>query len=173
MDSESGEPVTFAKERVEHLVKSFESKRTRVIVPAPALSEVLVRAGKASQGYLNRIERSSVFRIESFDARAAVEVAVMTRDALVQGSKRGEADGTWAKIKYDRQIVAIGRVNRVEAIYSDDGNIKSFAAKFDIPVIKLSECPIPLEARQTSLQFDGTHEDQKVVAFPGGTERTV
>lgn len=144
-------PVEHAHKRVEHLVRTLEARRTRILIPAPAMSEVLVRTGDAGRAYIQRIERSSAFRFVSFDMRAAVEVALMTRDALDGGNKRGEADGTWAKIKYDRQIVAIAKVHAVEAIYSDDTNVVSFAAKHDIPVIRLHECPIPIDALQGSL----------------------
>lgn len=144
-------PVEHAYKRVEHLVKTLETRRTRILIPTPAMSEVLVRAGNAGQAYVQRIERSSVFRFVSFDMRAAVEVALMTKDALDSGNKRGEADGTWAKIKYDRQIVAIAKVHSVEAIYSDDSNVISFATRHDILVIRLHECPIPIDALQGSL----------------------
>ena len=146
-------PIDLARERVAHLVRTLEAKRVKIIIPTPALSEVLVRAGRAGQDYVRTIERSAAFRIEPFCARAAVEVAIMTRDAMDVGNKRGEGDGTWAKIKYDRQIVAIAKVHNVEAIYSDDANVRSFATKHEIPVIGLRECPVPTEEKQTSIEF--------------------
>jgi len=73
-------------------------------VPTPVLSEILVRAGPAaSQEIVEKLNRLAVFRLESFDARAAIEVAAMTRGALAEtGKKRGKATGPWAKIKCDR-----------------------------------------------------------------------
>lgn len=153
-------PIEHAYKRVEHLVKTLEAKRTRILIPTPAMSEVLVRAGNAGKAYVQRIERSSIFRFVSFDMRAAIEVALMTKDALDSGNKRGEADGTWAKIKYDRQIVAIAKVNGVEAIYSDDSNVISFAARHDIPVIRLCECPIPIDALQGNLSLGEQNAEQ-------------
>jgi predicted nucleic acid-binding protein len=154
-------PIEHAQLRVEHLVKSLEAKRTKILVPAPALSEVLVRAGTAGQQYVRRIERSSVFRTVPFDTKAAIEVATMTREAIENKDKRDGADGTWAKIKYDRQIVAIAKVHGVEAIYSDDGNIRSFATRHDIPVIGLRECQVPQESLQGKLQFEVPSETER------------
>jgi hypothetical protein len=154
-------PLEHAQLRVEHLMKSLAAKRTRILIPAPAFSEVLVRAGAAGQQYVRRIERSSAFRTVPFDTRAAIEVATMTREAIGNNDKRDGAYGTWAKIKYDRQIVAIAKVHGVAAIYSDDGNIKSFAIRHDIPEIGLHECPVPQESLQGKLQCEVPSEPER------------
>src|SRR5579875_316716 len=77
-DPETSQPIEHAHLRVEHLVKTLETRRTRILIPTPALAEVLVRSSVAGQQYVRRIERSSVFRFVPFDTRAAIEVAVMT-----------------------------------------------------------------------------------------------
>jgi hypothetical protein len=46
----------------------------------------------------------------------------MTRAAVDAGDKRVGSDATWAKVKFDRQIVAIAQVRRATAIYSDDAD---------------------------------------------------
>jgi hypothetical protein len=128
-----------------------------VIIPTPVLSEVLVRAGSdASQKIVEHINRFSVFRIESFDARVAIEVAAMTRSALDGPSKnkRGTVAAPWTKIKYDRQIVAIAKVVRATAIYSDDKDIRSIAAMEDISVIGLADLPLPAEDSQGEFVFE-------------------
>jgi hypothetical protein len=67
-----------AKERIEALVVELEKSGTKIIVPTPVLSEVLVRAGAtASQQIVEYINGAAVFRIASFDARAAIELAAM------------------------------------------------------------------------------------------------
>jgi len=118
---QTSEPVERYRDRVDHLVTHLEQNRTKIIIPTPALSEILVRAGAAGPEYLAQINSQSVFRIVAFDERDAVEVAAMTRKAIdSSGDKRGGVDGTWNKIKYDRQIVAIAKVEGVTALYSDD-----------------------------------------------------
>ena len=141
-DPVTQQPIDFASERVQLVVSSLEKNKTKIIIPAPALSEVLVRAGKAGPKIVSAIQRSSAFRIEDFGAAAAVEVAMMTRYALDSGSKR-DGDGTWAKIKYDRQIAAIAKVSGAKVIYSDDKNVRSFCERADISVIGLASCPLP------------------------------
>jgi hypothetical protein len=134
-----------AAERVEYLVKTLEKRKTKIIIPTPALSEVLVRAGRAGPDYVAQIERAGVFCVESFDTRAAIEVALLTRDAIDSGDKRSGGEGVWAKIKYDRQIVAIAKVSRSTTIYTDDKNLKIFASSCGLSVIGLGDCPLPPE----------------------------
>jgi predicted nucleic acid-binding protein len=123
-----GKPINDAKERIENLVKQLEAAKTKIIVPTPALSEILVRAGaEESQQIIEEVNRSAVFRIEPFDTRAAIEVAAMTRAAISDGGKKGASRAPWAKVKYDRQIVAIAKVAQATAIYSDDNDVRSIA----------------------------------------------
>lgn len=136
-------------ERIAAFVNSLQKSRTKIIIPAPALSEILVRAGAAaSQEIVERLQKFSVFQIEPFDARAAIEVAAMTRDAIGRGRKKENPDATWAKLKYDRQIVAIAKVVGATAIYSDDGDVRTIAAEANIPVIGIADLPLPAQSAQ-------------------------
>jgi predicted nucleic acid-binding protein len=163
-----GRPIEKPKERIEYLIQRLDKAKTKVIVPTPALSEALVRAGAAaSQQIIERLQKYAVFSIEPFDTRAAIEVAAMTRKALDSGKKRGESSATWAKVKYDRQIVAIARVCGATAIYSDDGDIKVLAKDAKISVIALCDLPLPPEKAQLDLELTGAAEG---AAAPKGAE---
>ena len=140
------------KERIEFLISKMDREKTKIIIPTPALSEALVRAGPAaSLQIIEKLQKYSVFRIEPFDTRAAIEVAAMTRKALDSGKKRGDSTATWAKVKYDRQIVAIARVCGVSTIYSDDDDIATLAKGAKINTIKLRDLPLPPEKLQIEM----------------------
>jgi hypothetical protein len=141
----SGNPVTEVEERIAYLVQRLERQKSRIIIPTPSLSEVLVHAGEAGPGIVETLTRSTVFKIMPFDTVAAVEAALMTRAALSTGDKRRGLATSWAKVKFDRQIVAIAKVARVTMIYSDDADVRALAAAEDIPVIGLAELPLPAE----------------------------
>ncbi len=150
------EPVERVRERIDYLVAQLEASRTKIVVPTPALSEILVRAGSAGADYVERIEGSASFRIANFDTRAAVEVALMTKSAIDRADKWDGGEGSWAKLKYDRQIVAIAKTEGVTTIYSDDKNIRNFGARLGLTVICAAELPLPPEDPQTS--FDLTEK---------------
>jgi predicted nucleic acid-binding protein len=158
VDPMTNRRVEYAKERLDILLQELEKSRTKIIIPTPALSEVLVRASSAGPAYLDRLGSSAAFRIVAFDQRAAVEVAAMTRAAITAGDKRGGAEGTWAKIKYDRQIVAIAKVEGATIIYSDDAGVRTFAPQAGISVIRIAELPLPPEVAQGRLDLEPPEE---------------
>src|SRR5262245_60011604 len=99
-----------ASPRGDHLVDTLDKSRARIVVPTPALSELLVGAKDAAPVYLDIISRSRFFRIEPFGTKAAVEAADMTRNAIAMGDKRGGArDSTGQKGKFGRKIVGVDR----------------------------------------------------------------
>jgi predicted nucleic acid-binding protein len=154
VDPATNEPVIGFRERIDYLVQQLERRRTKIVIPTPALSEILVRSGQAGPEYLSRINSSAVFRVVAFDVRAAVEVAAMTRDAISDGDKRSGGAGTWAKIKYDRQIVAIAKVEGVATIHSDDKNVYNFGTAAGLTVLRIADLPLPPEDAQRAFDFD-------------------
>lgn len=123
-----GKPIDHIPERVAYLVKTLESSKSRIVIPTPVLSELLVRiTAEETQRILDEINGAAVFRIEPFEIRAAIELAVMTRSALVTGGKKAGSSEPWAKVKFDRQIVAVAKVVQATTIYTDDGNLAATA----------------------------------------------
>jgi len=157
-DPKTGRPVSHVKERIAFLVSELEERKEKIIVPTPALSELLVRADQAGPVYLDLLNRQAAFKIVDFDQRAAVEVAAATREALAGGDKRGGTMSSWAKVKFDRQIIAIAKVEGASTIYSDDGDLARYAKNSGIAVIGIGDLPLPPEDIQGSLPFDRDEE---------------
>lgn len=153
LDPATNNPVLRARDRVDFLVSSLEKSKTKIVIPTPALSEVLIFAGNAGQDYLMEMNTNSCFKIVDFDQRAAIEIAATIRSAIDKGDKRNGIQASWAKIKFDRQIISIAKVERATSIYSDDEDIKKLAPKSGIKVIGIAELPLPPEDEQKSL-FD-------------------
>jgi predicted nucleic acid-binding protein len=151
VDPATGKPVTRAKERFAFLESEAQRRGETIVIPSPALAEVLIGLSDGGPAVLDRIMRSGRFKIAEFDIRAAVEVAAMTRDAIRAGDKKDGSPSPWQKIKIDRQIIAIARVQGVRIIYSDDGGIADFAKKVDISVVQTWMMPLPPEDPQQTL----------------------
>ena len=112
-DPATGQPLDRAAERIKYLIARITSDKERIVIPTPVLSEVLVHAGEAMQPYLDTMNDQTVFRLAPFDQKAAIETALAMRDAIKRGGHRIDAanpDVTKAKIKLDRQIIAIAKV---------------------------------------------------------------
>ena len=65
-------------------------------------------------------------------------------NALKTGKKKGDSGtGSWAKTKFDHQIVAIGKVEGADTIYTDDKDLGKVAAKLGLKVVTLADLPLP------------------------------
>lgn len=154
LDPSSGQPVTNSYQRVRHLVSDLNDRHEKIIVPTPALGELLILAEKAGNEYLDSFTRAAVFQVESFDVRAAVELSIMTAKAIKDGDKKAGSTASMAKLKFDRQIIAIAKVNDGSPIYTNDKNLTKFAKAHDIETVALWDIPLPPEDAQMDFLAD-------------------
>lgn len=152
-DPETGEPVDRASKRVDYLIDMLSADREQIIVPTPVLSELLVHAGAATGDYLEFLQKGSAFRIAPFDAKAAIENALLTQQALQKDGLKTDAgsNDSRSKVKFDRQIVAIARVEGARAVYSDDRSLLRHALRSGLTAYGVGDLPLPPEDPQTSM----------------------
>lgn len=148
LDPSTDKPVEHAKQRVEYLIKSLSKARTKVIIPSPVLAELLVGAGSAGPQHIQVLQQSP-FRVSPFDTRAAIECA----DAMANHGTKGKSAETRAKVKFDRQIVAIAKVEKVDAIYSDDDHIHKLGAQVGLKVVRTFELDLDPDEAQGKLHL--------------------
>ncbi len=160
-DAATGKEVTDVGRRINHLVSSLQKDRTKIIIPTPALAEVLTQAERAGADYFTKLHRSAAFRFEPFETRAAIELARMTALAIAGGDKREGLSASWNKVKFDRQIVAIAKVTRVSTVYSDDENLGKLAKAQGLGVTTIGELPLPSEDAQMAFAWDVMHDEQE------------
>lgn len=165
---EEGRVVEHAHERVLGLVQELEGAKEQVLVPAPALSGVLVTEGVDIQDVLTTLRGSSYIRIGDFDERAAVELALRLRAAINAGDPRQGLPITKSAMKFDRQIVAIALVNRARVLFSDDDGVRAFAQGCGLPVRRVAELPVP--ASQLHLPYAEQHESEDAGDPDTGTD---
>lgn len=152
-DPATGAPVDRAADRVQFLMEQLKDRGERIVLPTPVLSEFLTFA---APDYLLEIAQSMWFAIEPFDQRAAVEAAIALKRDLAPGGKGktlGLPGAKWQKIKVDRQIVAIGKVHSVTAVYSTDRDVLALAASIGLKGIHVADLPYPPQIKsQMSLE---------------------
>ena len=151
VDPATGQSLTRARDRVEYLIATLSQERETIGIPTPVIAEILVHAGHAGPDYLAVIGNSSHFRILPFDLRAAVEVAAMTASAIACGDKKTGNPAPWQKVKIDRQIAAIGIMERASTIYADDQSVVRLAKLAGMNAVSSWELPLPPEDPQGSL----------------------
>lgn len=148
------------QERIDFLVQTISERRDKIIVPTPALTEFLLLAADRWSDYLTIIKRKSVFEIAGFDDPEAVELVEHWRKHGDGKRLKANHPATWAKLKYDRQIVAIAATRRVERIYSTDSDLYSFARELNKECFGLRDLPTPPPAQDALALVDsGTAPD--------------
>src|ERR1700722_16955361 len=81
-------PVTDCQKRMQFYVSELHRKREKILVPTPVLAELLILASPDGPAIYAKLSKSSVFKIEPFDDRAAIELCIMTGSALKAGDRR-------------------------------------------------------------------------------------
>ncbi len=152
-DPATRKPIERVEDRIEKLLEDLDSENERIILPTPALCEFLVLAGKEGPAYLDKIRDLNTILIKPFDEMAAIELAAIEYEARGKGDKRGGITSPWTKVKFDRQIVAVAKVNGCKRLYSDDDDVIKFGEKAGLEVISTWKLPLPL-AKQTKIDFD-------------------
>ena len=136
--------------KLDYLIAELHKRRTKILIPTPALTELMVRAGKAREEIHQKLSVKSAFQVTSFDSRAAMECALLLEEAL---DSRGKQQLSKSKIKFDWQIVAIAAAHNATNIYSDDGDIARYGKRANIAVIKTDDLPLPASALQGNLSL--------------------
>ena len=130
---------------LDFLVAELSKARTRILIPTPCLTELLIRAASARDQYLKLLTSNTAFEIIPYDQRAATECALLLEQAWDSKSQKAV---TRTKFKFDWMIVACAASRNVTRLYSDDGDILRCSTQVKIQTIKQSELPVPPESRQ-------------------------
>jgi predicted nucleic acid-binding protein len=144
LDPETNEQVDKVQERLRYLVQSLDEAGENIVVPTPALSELLVGFGGASDGPIGTLTREKAFRVVTFDIKAAVEAALMQGNSTAVGRLRQATERNRHQMKFDLLIVAIAKAEGAHTIYSDDKGMPKIAGR-DIQVTPLARLPLPPE----------------------------
>ncbi len=150
-DPKTNKPIDRARERIEFLLETLSQAKTQVLIPTPVLSELLVGAGDARNQYLGEIQNSGALTIAPFDVKAAVELSFLLDGDGKRAKAKLSKTETWAKLKFDRQIVAIAKANKATDIYTDDTTLGAVAKANGLNVHHTWELPLPPQKAQQDL----------------------
>ncbi|MCQ8240559.1 type II toxin-antitoxin system VapC family toxin [Rhizosaccharibacter radicis] len=110
------------KQRLDFLWLSLEKAQSEIIIPAPALAEVLCRRDIENTNVLEVLGSSHRIRITSFDERVAVEFGEMFRE---RRGRQPPSTGGKVKFKFDLMILAMARIEGASVIYTDDDDLRA------------------------------------------------
>jgi predicted nucleic acid-binding protein len=151
-DPETDEAVDNAFMRAQALVERIEAIKGVVVIPAPVLAEYLMGISRDSyQKHLDIINGVKCIEVSSFDQLAAIECAMLVSNKEM---KQLDPDSKMAKLKYDRQILAISVAAGAKEIWTHDKQIYRRAGSVGI----LARSLFNIEANPEQLSF---HNDMQ------------
>jgi hypothetical protein len=170
-NTKTGKPIKHAQARMEHLIEKVSQEDDVILIPTPCLAEIFVKLDPLKiDGLLKRLKSSPWFRVESFDAAAAVELGLRTSKAISLGDKREGLQADHTKIKFDRQIVSIALVNGATEIISDDSDIAAIGGRWGISVKSVSQLALPPSHIPPPLLAKLEEEDDETKTEPASAE---
>jgi len=139
--------------RLNLLLDAVTKAKGAIIIPTPAVSELLIRTDEGTAAWLQGLQKRSAVRVASFDLRAATECALIHRLAEKAGGKRSgaRASDAYQKIKVDRQIAAIAKVANSDLLVTDDGGLIAVCRFIGLPTSRVAELDAPASALQGRL----------------------
>lgn len=153
LDPATKQVLTHCKQRIDGLLKQLSTSRTRVLIPTPVLSEFLVKSGPNKDKYLTEFLATTNFLVGDFDQRAAIELACLEDNDLAS-ERQLNGITSKAKVKFDRQIISIAKVQNASTIYTGDNNLATVAKANGLRAVMTWEIPLPPEAAQQTLHLD-------------------
>lgn len=145
-------PIENCRARIDFLLQTLSANKTRVIVPTPVMAEYIVGGGLDKEKRVSKITNAKGFVVESFDLRAAIECALI-EDADTATGRLLDPNMTKAKIKFDRQIIAIAISRRASTIYTGDLKLAHRARQCSLSAVLTWELPLPPEPPQQTLDY--------------------
>lgn len=113
-------------ERTQRYIKHLSEKKVEIVLPAPVVGEYLMGFDEADRKKQIQLI-NEVFRVPSFDMRAAVIAAELQSNLNVIKEIRESTGVGRAQLQIDAQVVAIAIANQAEKIITNDNHFKNLA----------------------------------------------
>jgi len=105
-------------QEISKLIEALSSENAKVIVPTPALAQVLTHAPGRAESWMRTLNTYSCFQVHPFDDKASFELTQLLGESV---------SGLRDILRFDRQIVAIAKVYGASVLYADDEQVIQFA----------------------------------------------
>jgi len=117
-------------EPISNLVQTLSAENARIIIPTPALAQVLTSVPDKAPDWMQALNMYACFQVRPFDDKASFELTQLLGENVA---------GLRDILRFDRQIVAIARVYGVSVLYADDEQVTQFAEACGLPVKRLKD----------------------------------
>lgn len=146
--------VPKAAELVDDLVTELDKKKAKIIIPAPTLTELLIKIPRSGPVTIEKVKAYACFQIKPFDEKSAIELAETLIASI--GKKRSKKVVAKMKITFDRQIVAVAKAHGATVMYSDDKEVRDFSEECGLEAYTFAS--LNLSPKQQKLNYEKKEE---------------
>lgn len=154
-DPNTGIPTKYAHEKLMSLIDRLSKDRETLIIPAPAIAEVMCRV-RPAELVISELNRYSCIEPYPFDQKCAVTLSDMMcgqSGRLKEINERHRIGKQ--RIKVDLQIVAVAVTYGADVLYTDDDGQTAFAELFGLNVMHTWNLQISPERAQIHMDEVG------------------
>lgn len=154
-DTDDYKRAELARSKIAFLLDELGSKRAKILIPTPVLAELFTRLGSATTEVVKALQEEYRFEFADFDVRAAMETGLALGSYKKKKTTMDHAP--WQKVKYDRQIVSIAKVNNAEVVYSNDKQVRKWSEESGLLALSIEDLKDPPSCQMT---LDFTDQEQ-------------
>lgn len=140
-------------DRVRRLIDDLTKSRETIMIPAPAIAEVVAGRVDRVDEIVAEIRTYRVLEVQPFDQVIAIETGILIRRWLDGIPQQDRREGDRISMKYDAQIAATALTRRARAICTDDRNYGVWLEGTGIEILKLAELNLPPDPPQHPLPW--------------------
>lgn len=150
-DPEALPQVERGADRVHHLIATLTKARETIMIPAPAITELVTSRVDRVDEIVAAVRGYSAFEVQPFDEVIAIETGILIQRWLDTIPQQDRPDGWRVPMKYDAQIAATAVMRNARAICTDDRNYGVWLKGTGISVLKLAKLDLPPDPPQHPL----------------------
>lgn len=141
-DPETGDHVDRASARASALIDRIDQLNGVIVIPTPVLAEYLIGISRdAYQDQISLLNSYHCIEIVPFDEMSAVECALLVDE---QEHRSLDPEATKAKLRFDRQILAIAIATCADELWTHDRGLFNKAKASGVSVNSLADIdPLP------------------------------
>ena len=134
--------------KVKHFVEGLSKTNTVVMIPSPAIAELVAGRAQKIEEVVETLRRLKGFIVQPFDEVIAIETG--ERIAFHQASLKPHDRATHWRVtmKYDAMIAATAIVRGASELYTDDANLGKYLTGSSVTLRLIDDLPSPPEDPQ-------------------------
>ncbi|QWW70051.1 type II toxin-antitoxin system VapC family toxin [Rhizobium sp. WYJ-E13] len=134
--------------KVRHFVQGLSKTNSVIMIPAPAIAELVAGRAQKIEEVVETIRRLKGFTVQPFDEVIAIETG--ERIAFHQANLKPQDRAAHWKVtmKYDAMIAATAIVRGASDLYTDDPNLGKYLKDTSVTLRLIDDLPSPPEDPQ-------------------------